>query len=440
MTWADKRAMPSRIVGAIREHEDRSEILIGWVQLAVVAFWGALYAVAPDPRLPVEAPFRPIPWVLGFYAGFTLLRLAVAHRTRLPGWLTALSVVVDMGLLMATIWSFHVQYMQPASFYLKAPTLLYVFVFIALRALRFDARYVVLAGVVAALGWSALVVYALATPPGMSMITRDYIHYMTSNSILIGAEFDKVISILVVTAIVAVSLRRARGLLERAVRGDVATSDLSRFFAPEVARRITRDAEPVRAGEGEIREATIVYVDLRGFSTLAAGWPPATTMRVLAAYQGVVVPLVTAHGGSVDKFLGDGVLATFGATEANSRHAADALTAIMAIVVALDNLRVEIEVGDARPLRFGVAAASGPVVCGAVGIEGRLEYTVIGAPVNLAAKLEKHTKTENCRALVDLATIQLAVTQGYAPDGLVDVRHGRSVEGLDGPIDLAILA
>lgn len=440
MTSADKRSMPTRVVGAIRDHEDRSEVLIGWVQLAVVAFWGALYALAPDPHLQIEPAFRPIPWVLGFYAVFTLLRLAVALRTRLPGWLTALSVVVDMGLLMATIWSFHVQYMQPAAFYLKAPTLLYVFVFIALRALRFDARYVVLAGVVAATGWSALVFYALATPPGMDMITRDYIHYMTSNSILIGAEFDKIISILLVTAIVAVSLGRARSLLERAVRGDVATSDLSRFFAPEVARRITHDAEPVRAGEGEIREATIVYVDLRGFSGLAAHWPPATTMRVLAAYQGAVVPLVAAHGGSVDKFLGDGVLATFGATEPNPCHAADALTAIRGIVAALDELRIEIEPGQARALRFGIAAASGPVVCGAVGIEGRLEYTVIGAPVNLAAKLEKHTKAENCRALADLATIRLASAQGHAEPAVVEMRSGRRVEGIEEPIDLAILA
>ena len=92
--------------------------------------------------------------------------------------------------------------MQPPTFYLKVPTLLYVFIFIALRALRFEARFVVMAGLVAAAGWSMLALYAMAGPDGMKMITRDYIHYMTSNSVLIGAEIDKVVSILTVTAIV----------------------------------------------------------------------------------------------------------------------------------------------------------------------------------------------------------------------------------------------
>ena len=89
----------------------------------------------------------------------TVLRLVLAHLRRLPYWMLFASVVVDMTLLLGLIWSFHLQYEQPASFYLKAPTLLYVFIFIALRALRFEAGFVVLSGLVAALGcimqWSA---------------------------------------------------------------------------------------------------------------------------------------------------------------------------------------------------------------------------------------------------------------------------------------------
>jgi adenylate cyclase len=90
-----------------------------------------------------------------------------------------------MALLMTTIWSFHIQYMQPPTFYLKAPTLLYVFIFIALRALRFEARYVILAGVTAAIGWLILVGFA-AVQSGDAAITRDYIHYMTHNALLLA--------------------------------------------------------------------------------------------------------------------------------------------------------------------------------------------------------------------------------------------------------------
>jgi adenylate cyclase len=197
----DYQHLPERVKRAIRHQQDASEILIGWVQLAVVSLFGALYLLSPK-TFTSEAEFAPVPWVLGGYLAFTLVKLAVVHRQRAPYWLLYLSVVLDMGLLFGLIWSFHLQYMQPPTFYLKVPTLLYVFIFIALRALRFEARFVVMAGLVAAAGWSMLALYAMAGPDGMKMITRDYIHYMTSNSVLIGAEIDKVVSILTVTAIV----------------------------------------------------------------------------------------------------------------------------------------------------------------------------------------------------------------------------------------------
>jgi len=100
-----------------------------------------------------------------------------------------------MMLLFGLIWCFHIQYGQPPAFYLKAPTLLYVFIFIALRALRFEARYVLISGFAAAAGWLALVVYAAAFDPRGMAVTRNYVEYMTSARILWGAEIDKVIAI-----------------------------------------------------------------------------------------------------------------------------------------------------------------------------------------------------------------------------------------------------
>jgi adenylate cyclase len=96
-----------------------------------------------------------------------------------------------------------------------------------LRALRFEARFVVLAGLVAALGWALLALYAVSGPDGMKMITRDYVLYMTSNSGLIGAEIDKIVSILTVTAIIAVATGRARRLLIRAVVDGATAHDLA---------------------------------------------------------------------------------------------------------------------------------------------------------------------------------------------------------------------
>ena len=143
------------------------------------------------------------------------------YRHILPGWFISLSVVADIALLMIIIWSFHLQYGQPLSFYLKAPTLLYIFIFIALRALRFEVRYIVLAGGVSALGWALIFLYVIFAECGNLMITRDYTQYLTTNSVLIAGELDKLISIVIVTGILALAISRARGLLEwSVVEGD----------------------------------------------------------------------------------------------------------------------------------------------------------------------------------------------------------------------------
>jgi adenylate cyclase len=87
------------------------------------------------------------------------------------------------------------------------------------------------------------------------MVTRDYVYYMTNNAVLVGAEFDKIISILIisillVTAIIAVAINRARNLLNRSVTEGQSAQDLSRFFSPEIADQITASEEAVSAGSG----------------------------------------------------------------------------------------------------------------------------------------------------------------------------------------------
>ncbi len=89
----------------------QSEILIGWVQFLLVGFFIALYAIAP--KTSAGTPFTPVPYVLAAYLAFTLARLAFAYRGRLPAWFLLGSVVVDIGLLLGLIWSFHLQYGQP---------------------------------------------------------------------------------------------------------------------------------------------------------------------------------------------------------------------------------------------------------------------------------------------------------------------------------------
>lgn len=435
----DYQHLPERVRNAIRDQQDASEILIGWVQLGVVMLFGSLYLIAPK-TFTQAAEFEPVPWVLGGYLAFTLVRLFVSLKRRTPDWLLYVSVIVDMALLFVLIWSFHRQYMQPPSFYLKAPTLLYVFIFIALRALRFEARYVVLAGLVAALGWTLLALFAAMGPEGMKMITRNYVLYMTSNSILIGAEIDKIVSILTVTAIIAVAIRRARQLMIRAIAEGAAAHDLSRFFAPEIAQQITAAEQVVSAGQGQAREAAILFLDIRGFTVFANTVAPDVLMGALAEYQSLMVPIVQRHGGSIDKFMGDGVMATFGAAVTTDTYAADALAAIDEIMMAADDWNIARVAAGKPELKVGAACAAGRIIFGAVGDATRLEYTVIGDAVNLAAKLEKHTKAEKVRALVDAETYRAALAQGYEPAGSHEPRPARQVEGTEAPMDLVVMS
>ena len=431
--------LPARVKLAIRDQQDASEIVIGWVQLAVVTMFAVLYTASPK-TFSSDAGFEPVPWALSAYFLFTVIRLGVSYRSRLPHWLLALSVVVDMSLLLGTIWSFHIQYAQPPAFYLKVPTLLYVFIFIALRALRFEARYVILAGVVAALGWGVMASYAVYAGAGQGMVTRDYVYYMTSNSILIGAEFDKVITILVVTGILAVALVRARQLLVRAVTEGTAVADLSRFFAPEIARQITASETQVTAGEGIARDAAIVMVDVRGFTGLAAQLPANQLITLLAEYQARMVPVIQRHHGTIDKFMGDGIMATFGAAVESDCYAADALRCVDEIMAEAKAWADEREGEGKVALRIGAAAATGRIIFGAVGDDTRLEYTVIGDAVNMTAKLEKHTKEEKVRALATDQAYETARAQGYEPRQALERLRGRQLMGVGGTSDLVVLA
>jgi adenylate cyclase len=163
-------------------------------------------------------------------------------------------------------------------------------------------------------------------------------------------------------------------------------------------------------------------------------------MALLSEYQSRVVAAVTGHGGSIDKFMGDGILASFGATRPSASFAADALRALDAL---LASTAAWAEGRTARGLpapKVGAAVATGPVMFGTIGDASRLEYTVIGDPVNLAAKLEKHTKVEGVAALCTAEAWRLALRQGYVAAASLEQRDARTVAGLDRPLDLVALA
>ncbi len=423
----DKATLPKRLQKTIREQQERSEILISMIQLLIVSIFGLLYSVSPK-TFSEDVTFTPVPWALGAYLLFSLLRLTLAINRKLPDWMLYLSAVADIALLMGLIWSFHLQYEQPPSFYLKAPTLLYVFIFIGIRALHFDPRFVIATGLSAAMGWGLMVLYVLFSDPADRMMTRDYVEYMTSNSILIGAEFDKIISILIVTGVLALALYRARHLLIESVVEGSAARDLSRFVPEVVAQQVTRSEEGATTGKGEVNETTILFTDIEGFTSISETLSPEQLIEALNQYFTLIAKPIEACGGVISQFQGDAVLATFNVPKADINHASNAVRAALDIQRTLEGQSF----GEGVPFNTRIGINSGRVVGGLVGSGDRVGYTVHGDNVNLTARLEQLNKDYGTRIIVSENTHALIDSGEYAFKPLGEV----AVRGLNKPVKI----
>lgn len=154
------------------------------------------------------------------------------------------------------------------------------------------------------------------------------------------------------------------------------------FVDPDLAERVAREGTDVR---GEELEVSILFLDVRGFTSYAERAAATEVVARLNELYEVVVPIVLAHGGHANKFIGDGLLAVFGAPERHADHADRAVEAALEI-----SRRVRETFGDR--LRVGLGVHSGPVVVGTIGGGGRLDFTVIGDTVNTASRVESATR------------------------------------------------
>ncbi len=417
--------VPARVLRAIHAQRERSEILTGWVQAVLIAVLATLYFLAPNTSSS-DMLTRPVTYAIGTYALFTALRIWLAHSGRLNSWMRVASILIDMALLTITIWSFHIEYGQPAAFYLKAPTFAYFFIFIALRTLSFSPAYVLIAGATAAISWLLLLYYALNEPGGMELITRDYVDYMTAAKILIGGEIDKIVSLLLASALLAVAVSQSRRLLEDAAADQAATAQLVRYFPPEVAQQLIEADELLTPGQGESRDAAVMFIDLRGFTRLAARLPPREVLSLVGDFQRTAVPIIREHGGTIITYLGDGIMVAFGAAQPTNTYAADALRCGQALVDNVGEWAVEYPTPD-----MGIGIEAGQVVCGTIGEEGKLEYAVLGDPVNRAAKMQGHTKELKVHALTSYVTHELAVRQGFVSNRFEPIEADQRVAGID---------
>ncbi len=428
---------PPRVVEEISRSQREAEIWVGAAQIIVIAVAALAYTFTPRGFSP-DAPIAAVPLGIATLVLLIALRGWFAYSGQITYAVLAASVIAEMSVLIGILWGFAPQYETTLSVALKNALFCAIFVLITLRALRFEAIWVWLSGLTAAIGWSVLtyVAWRTAGPAGQTM---DFVVAATSDRIDIHEEAIRIAVILMVTAVLAVALGRARRTLTRAVQASQSVDALSRFFDSEVADQITTtDLRPM-AGQSMTRDAAIMFTDLRGFTKASAALSPADLITLISDYQNVVVPVVRAHGGNIDKFMGDGILASFGAVRASSTYAADALRCIEAILAAARAWADTRKASGLPALGIGIGVAHGPLVFGIIGVEDRLEYTVIGETVNLAAKLEKHNKAEHAAACATASLIALAREQDSTiTQQPFEIRKQRNVPGAAEPLDVAV--
>jgi class 3 adenylate cyclase len=161
---------------------------------------------------------------------------------------------------------------------------------------------------------------------------------------------------------------------------------LASFLPPEVAELV--EASPSALSLREELEATILFSDIRGFSSLAERLPPRQVAEVVGRHLTAMVEVVTAHGGVLDKFAGDAVMAVFGAPRPATDHARRALECAAAMQRRQASLNEEAEHGGLARFQIGIGVNTGTVVAGTLGGAGRLDYTVLGDAVNVAQRLQ----------------------------------------------------
>ena len=303
--------------------------------------------------------------------------------------------------------------------------------------MRYEASYVVTTGVVSILSWSSLVWYS--TYHWDTVITRSFIDYTNSHKVLIGAEIEKLLGIIVVTVISTLAVYRKKKLLLESAQDAFTKNNMTKFFSKEVAQNISTSSG-ITSGNGVIREAGILMIDLRNFTKITRSWTPQKTLSVISDYQEIIVPIIAKYNGSIDKYMGDGIFAHFGASSDSQTYAKDMISAMLEINQAGKQwVSQRTEQGE-TPIDLGQASCVGPVIFGTTGSNDRLEYTTIGNAVNSAAKLEKHTKVLGVQSLTTLNSFEKAKKQGFELNLSSIVKmDSQPIDGMKEPIDIIIL-
>ena len=233
---------------------------------------------------------------------------------------------------------------------------------------------------------------ALDDPRTVLAQSSTWEEHVMGSALHLGKFANTVAFVVATGAVVTLATWIARRTVISAVSLEKANGQLRRYFSPDIADQVaTADPEFLKPG-GSIRPVVVLTSDITGFTRLSNDAGPDATLRTLADYQRRMTDAIFENGGSVDKFIGDGILATFGATGSLPDPCLRAVKTARGMTRALDQLNVERASRGEPRIAHRIGLHVGDAMVGNVGTEDRLEFTVIGDVVNVATRIESACK------------------------------------------------
>ncbi len=354
--------------------------------------------------------------------GITAIFLWLIKKDKNFTLIGVMGAVVDVLLVTAftVIWYFTVGGTAvPASFLIKnMVTLLSIFT-IVLNSQAMKPLYPVIATAGTALVHLLLFVYA-SYYPGIEYTDNYYDAFMTAK-LSYNAILTKEIFIIITGCLMAWLTYNARKTVIAAASLERTTHQLGRFFSPNVAETISKSDDDFTRIGGTIQDVAVMFSDIRNFTSLSEKLPPGEVLEFLSEYHELMVGIIFKHGGTLDKFIGDAIMATFGTPRTAPDDAVRAVKAAMDMETALKQYNNDRRMKNLFVIEHGIGIHFGPALVGNIGTKERLEYTVLGDTVNAASRIES-----SCKVVGESLLFSGAVNSFL--DGLVQTRKVGAVK------------
>ncbi|MGF1474215.1 MAG: adenylate/guanylate cyclase domain-containing protein [Geminicoccaceae bacterium] len=353
-------------------------------------------------------------------------------------------VLFDMILIVAAVMIPHPSAPAdwPPAMQLRLGNFDFLFVFAALAALAYSPVFTLWTGVAAAIAWSLGVLWILNQDGVFTVLDFDRFQDLDSAQI-VGLLQDpdyvsaviwgqQVLLIMLVSSILAVVAFRARRLARKEALAATERSNLARYFSPNMATELSMN-DPDVSGVRQ-QEAAIMFCDIVGFTPMAEAMEPVDVISFLRIYHETVADVIFEESGTIDKYMGDGLMVTFGTPRPLHDDAARAVRCCASLIDRMNAWSDERVASGQSAVRMSVGVHFGTVVIGDVGDDRCLEFAVVGDVVNTASRLESMTRQLDVQAVISEELAERAlqsdstvapVLERYRPLGGVEIR-GRS--------------